>query len=55
MQQEQAYLAALQKAASYNLSDGTLTFLDAQGNTLLSYSAVQPVPLTGTSWEADRL
>lgn len=52
MQQEQAYLETLQKAASYSISDSTLTFADAQGITILSFSAVQPLSLTGTYWEA---
>lgn len=52
MEQERVYLEALQKADSYNLSDGTLTFIDDEGNTILSYIVAEPLSLVGTYWEA---
>jgi heat shock protein HslJ len=51
MQQEQAYLQNLDKVATYQLQDGVLTFSDAQGNVILSYSTLQPTSLTGTFWQ----
>jgi heat shock protein HslJ len=51
MDQEQAYLAALQQAASYRIADGQLTISDAQGQDLLVYQATQPPALTGQAWQ----
>ncbi len=50
MQQEQAYLAALGSAASFEISGETLTMADAQGNVVLSFSTLQPASLVGTQW-----
>jgi heat shock protein HslJ len=52
MAQEQAYLAALHRAATYEVSGGSLLLLDDQGRTLVAYDEVQPTELTGTQWEA---
>ena len=52
MAQETAYLAALQKAATYAVTAESLELLDDQGQTLVKYDAVEPTPLTGTEWQA---
>lgn len=52
MDQETAYLTALQSAASYAIVDGTLQISDAAGQVVLTYG-VQVLPtLTGTTWYA---
>ncbi len=51
MRQEQAYLETLGKAASYQLADGVLTFMDSQGSVILSFSTLQPLSLAGTAWQ----
>ena len=51
MKQEQEYLQSLQTAASFEMSGDSLTFADAQGKTILSFSTVQPLPLAGSYWE----
>ena len=50
MDQESAYLAAIQSAASYKIADGTLTIANAKGNTVLTYKAETPVSLTSGTW-----
>jgi heat shock protein HslJ len=52
MAQESAYLAALQKAATYAATADTLTLMDKDGAKLIAYKAVEPTPLTGTEWQA---
>ena len=52
MAQEQAYFAALTKAAEYTVTADALTLLDDQGGTLVRYAAVQPTALEGTEWDA---
>ena len=52
MEQEQAYLAALQSAASYEIQGDQLTIAGADGTELLSYKVSVPLSLTGTVWEA---
>lgn len=52
MDQEQAYLAAIQKAKTYKVDDKSLTLLDDKGALLVKYEAVQPTALTGTEWQA---
>jgi heat shock protein HslJ len=50
MRQEQAYLAALGEAATFEATGEALTFANAQGQMTLSFSTLQPAPLVGTSW-----
>lgn len=50
MDQESAYLAALQKAATYQVSAGKLEIRDAAGQVVLVYSVEQPASLTGVTW-----
>lgn len=55
MQQEAAYLAALGKVASYEISGNgaqRLILKDVDGNALLVYTAVESAPLAGTRWIA---
>ena len=52
MAAEQAYFAALAKAANFAVAADSLKLLDDQGNALVAYSAVQPTTLVGTQWEA---
>lgn len=52
MAQEAAYFAAIQKAATYEVSDAALTLLDDKGKVLVKYEVVQPASLTGTEWQA---
>ncbi len=52
MAQEQAYFAALQKAATYEVTDASLTLLDDKDKVLVKYEAVEPTALTGTEWQA---
>lgn len=51
MQQERAYLAALQATASYRLNHDTLALEDQSGATIACFVA-EPQDLAGTSWEA---
>lgn len=50
MEQEGAYLAALQSAASYRIQGDRLEIADSSGKTALVFGVLQPMPLTGTSW-----
>ncbi len=52
MAQEQAYFAALQKAATYEVTGDSLTLLDDKGKVLVKYQVVEPTALTGTEWQA---
>ena len=51
MEQEQAYLAALGQSATFQAQADSLQIADASGKTILAYSVLQPLPLTGTLWE----
>jgi heat shock protein HslJ len=48
--QESEYLQNLQNAATYNVSGNLLRMMDANGTIILTYSVVQPLPLSGTNW-----
>jgi heat shock protein HslJ len=52
MAQEQAYFAALMKAAKYAVTADSLTLMDDQGATLVRYTVVQPTALQGVEWDA---
>jgi heat shock protein HslJ len=51
MAQEAAYYAALPKAATYQVTETSLTLLDDKGGVLVKYEVVPPAPLTGTEWQ----
>jgi heat shock protein HslJ len=50
MEQERAFLAALQTTASYELSQDTLALKDQSGATIVRFVA-EPQDLAGTSWD----
>ncbi|MFQ5812502.1 MAG: META domain-containing protein [Anaerolineae bacterium] len=50
MEQESAYLAALQSAVSYQATDDQLQMANADGEIVLTFSVLEPTPLTGTTW-----
>ena len=52
-QVETDYLARLDEAATYAITDGTLTMSDGTGQVVLSYTEAVPVTLTGTTWSAN--
>ena len=52
MAQEQAYFAALAKAAQYAVTPDALTLTDDEGTVLVRYAVVQPTALEGTEWDA---
>jgi heat shock protein HslJ len=52
MEQETAYLAALQSAAAYEIQGDQLAIVGADGTRLLTYEASVPLSLTGTVWQA---
>jgi heat shock protein HslJ len=49
---EQAFLDALGKTASYEISEGQLMLLDSAGQTLLTFSAQAMTGIEGTGWTA---
>jgi heat shock protein HslJ len=51
MTQESEYLAALDSAASYQIADRRLEIANADGETALTFSVLEPAPLTGTTWQ----
>ena len=56
MDQESAYLALLQKAASVTAVNDSLAFSDANGIKILSFARIvppAPEPLVGTNWTLD--
>ena len=50
MEQEQAFLDAMQSAASFEVSAEQLLILNGDGQVVLSFRALEPVSLTGTDW-----
>lgn len=53
MDQEGAYLAALESAASYQVTDDKLQIANTDGETVLIFSMLEPTPLTGTTWRVN--
>lgn len=51
MAQEDAFLDAFSKTASYVIAEDTLQLEDADGNEILVFSALKPVPLVGSLWQ----
>ena len=51
MAQEAAYYATLPKAATYQVTETSLTLLDEKGGVLVKYEVVPPAPLTDTEWQ----
>ena len=52
MQQEQAFLKALDDAAAYAISGGLLTLKGANGDELATFQPRKSVGLVGTTWSA---
>jgi len=50
MKQEQRYFEALASAASYQVTERKLQLANADGETVLSFSVLEPESLTGTTW-----
>jgi heat shock protein HslJ len=50
MSQEMGYLAALEIAASFDVTADSLTLFDAQGEILVKFEVLEPASLTGTDW-----
>ncbi len=50
MAQESAYFAALESAATYTVGDNQLVFNNADGQTVLTYMATEPLSLAGQTW-----
>jgi heat shock protein HslJ len=58
MEQESAYLALLGKSSSFSGGNDTLTFADAAGTTILTFTRIvppEPEPLAGTNWTLDSI
>ena len=58
MEQESAYLATLIRAASVTATNDRLSFTDAKGTAILSFTKIVPpvpAPLIGTNWTLDSL
>jgi heat shock protein HslJ len=51
MDQEGAYLVALGSASSYSIAGDQLHLVSASGDTILTFSVLQPAPLVGTPWK----
>jgi len=49
--QEAAYLAGLENAASYRIDDGQLTLYDATGRALLTFTVQKSLALTDGAWQ----
>jgi heat shock protein HslJ len=52
MQQEQALFSNLQAAATYAINGTTLEIKNADGLTVLTFAATEPIALAGTPWLA---
>jgi len=51
--QEVQYLGALAQVVSYRISGEQLQLLNQAGSTLLTFSVLNPAPLTGTAWQVE--
>lgn len=51
MDQESAYLASMQSAASFEISDGKLSLFDEDGGLLLRFAEAAQPSLVGTAWK----
>ena len=50
-EQERQYLAVLESAASYQVTDGKLRIANADSETVLTFSVLEPALLTGRTWQ----
>jgi heat shock protein HslJ len=51
MDQESAYLAALESAVTYRIEGKQLALLDAEREVVLTYTVGEPISLVGTMWQ----
>ena len=51
MEQESAYLSALEGAATYEVTDESLIIANASGDIILTYAVSEPIALTDTNWQ----
>jgi heat shock protein HslJ len=51
MEQEMAYLATMNRAATHEIDGDQLVVKDDAGKTILTYSELEPKPLAGPTWE----
>jgi heat shock protein HslJ len=51
MDQEMAYLATMNRAASHEIDGDRLVIKDKGGKSILTYSELEPKPLAGPTWE----
>jgi heat shock protein HslJ len=51
MDQEMAYLSALEAASAYSVEGKQLSLFDSQGQVLLGFTAREPNSLVGTEWQ----
>jgi heat shock protein HslJ len=49
-EQEMRYVSTFKNVASYQVADERLEMLDADGEIVLTFAALEPTPLTGTTW-----
>jgi heat shock protein HslJ len=49
-EQETQYFTALESVASYQVADDQLQMMNVDGETVLTFSVLEPTPLTGTTW-----
>jgi heat shock protein HslJ len=54
-EQETAFLAALPRAASFEIDDEQLRISDETGETILTFRATEPLALIGTEWTAQNV
>lgn len=52
MEQEAAFLAALESAATFSVDGDTMAIANADGVTVLTFQFVEPAGLVGTNWVA---
>ena len=50
MNQEMGYLGALEIAATFEVTEDSLTMFDADGEIALEFEPIEPASLVGTSW-----
>jgi len=53
--QESAYLAALESAATVAIEGNKMMVYDDNGDEVLTFTSVEPLPLEGTAWELTTL
>lgn len=52
MAQEEAYLAAIQKAVTYQVTEDSLSLVDDQGEILVEFEAIAATALIDVEWQA---